>query len=117
MNDNNPEDWIDANGEFMADFPEGFLSRLDGETADKLLDLIAGIAERSYRRGFQQGAFIQENGGEYHSPLGDWRYGVCYSRALSPEADRFETTSRERLGLECAGWLDHVFGCGRWRLP
>ena len=66
----------------------GEFDHLSKQDRKKLRRLIARIAERSYRRGAQQGAYLAAIGDPDMVPidkLHDWRYGI--SLDLSPALD------------------------------
>src|SRR3546814_20104811 len=90
------------------------LNRLTEEQRTLIVTIMARAAERSYRRGVQQGITIRENRPQaVHSDLHAWRYGV--SGDLSPPLDGglIETSVArllaENRSLRCVG-----LGLGVW---
>lgn len=76
------------------------LGDLTAEQRSLIAQLMARAAERSYRRGFQQGAHIATDRPEdLPADLHEWRYGTTTD--LSPWADdRVAETSLDRLMTE-----------------
>jgi hypothetical protein len=65
----------------------------------KLIRYIAQIAERAYRRGFQQGHDVCRRGDRQVVDLYRWRYGRSPDKAPSPVGHK-PTTAVERLHIQ-----------------
>jgi hypothetical protein len=65
----------------------------------KLIRYIAQIAERAYRRGFQQGHDVCRRGDRLVVDLYRWRYGRSPDKAPSPVGHK-PTTAVERLHIQ-----------------
>jgi hypothetical protein len=92
------------------------LAQLDKRTRDIVIRLLARVAELSYRRGAQQGAYLAENHPQrLPKDMSHWRYS---SRSLdrAPWLDGdFRQTSIDRLftengGLRRIGLWEHDVG-------
>lgn len=95
---------------FVQEFPFGIFSYLSEDGRDMLVAFIAGCAEQSYRRGFQQGHWAATEGETPLHDLWEWRFKHCLAESPSPEKGGWGTFATERLQIECRHWLDHVFG-------
>jgi len=65
----------------------------------RLVRHIARIAERAYRRGFQQGHDVARRGDRLVVDLYRWRFTQSADQATSPTGDRV-TTAVERIDIE-----------------
>lgn len=90
----------------------GFIKKLSKPEKDALLKLIARNAEKSYRRGVQQGATFERLKVLLNDKqLVDWRFNLSLDLSKSADVRPFTTTSVERLLME-DGTLDHFFRFG-----
>lgn len=70
---------------------------IDSATKDRIAKLMARIAERSYRRGFQQGAHIATTRpADLPKDLNAWRYGTSTDKSPWGDSNHVEN-SIERL--------------------
>jgi hypothetical protein len=72
---------------------------MTGRNRKKLIRYIAQIAERAYRRGFQQGHDVCRRGDRLVVDLYRWRYGRSPDKAPSPVGHK-PTTAVERLHIQ-----------------
>ena len=79
-------------------FAPGEFDHLSDRDKASLRRLLARVAERSYRRGAQQGAEMSKRG-EIGVKIHDWRYGPSLDRAPWLHGVRVET-SLARLDME-----------------
>lgn len=80
---------------------DGALAGLTDDQAQTLLTLMSRLAERSYRRGFQQGVGLGPTlPAELEAGLHDWRYGISTDTSPGGDQPAWRSTSIERLHLE-----------------
>lgn len=76
------------------------LNDINPKQREIVVTLLARVAERSYRRGVQQGAHIaQERPGELHRNLEAWRYGMSTDKSPSPDSNHVQSAI-DRLKTE-----------------
>lgn len=79
----------------------GFMRNLSDEDRGTLARLMARIGERHYRRGFQQGATLQQSDQSMQpEALADWRYGTSTDFSPWGDAPGRAETSLGRLHTE-----------------
>lgn len=104
---------------------EGIFADITGDRRELLLQCIAFMAEKAYRRGFQQGYWCANEtytAGPIHE-LPNWRFDHTLHEALAPHVNFPVMFSIDRLNIECGGELYAMFGehpmsetvCGRPR--
>lgn len=85
-------------------FSEDEFAAIDPRLKRKLLRLMARIAEKSYRRGYQQGEYLNrpENiGDEWRINPADLRHRTNLDVSPGVDSKHYKTTSLERLDMEC----------------
>lgn len=104
-------DWQKAEDDFGMP-KEGIFADITGERRDLLLQAIAYMAEKAYRRGFQQGYWCaneDDTYGDVHE-LAEWRFNHTLHEAISPYVNGPSMFSLNRLNIECGGELYTMFG-------
>lgn len=91
-------------------FRDGEFVDIDPRTRDKLFVLMARIAEKSYRRGFQQAI---ESSHPVRVNLLDWRFDTPADKSVSPHfPESICNASHERLHVEHGTALRDLFSEG-----
>lgn len=89
------EPLIDCGATWGKGFYEREFDHLDDATAHKLLVMLSRIAEKSYRRGFQQGHDMNQ---PVKVDLGEWRFiKPSLDKSTSPHGI-FSSTAMEQIG-------------------
>jgi hypothetical protein len=91
-----------------AHLPDDAFEHLPDKDRKRIVELLARVSERAYRRGAQQGAHIQEaRPHTLPSSLHDWRYGTTLATSPWIDSHNRETAVR-RLEIEIGRQLLRV---------